>query len=197
MKIFLLMFFILFGLVMIPSLVAESPKIGKITWDEDIFHKGSDFFAKKIQVIDSDMNQNQNKIEKIPVLIHSDSDFAGIRIHAHETGINTGIFEILVYFSQKESSGQRIHSDIGDVVTGEYMDRTVPDRDYIQVSDSFKIEKFSHKDDSVLDSSFFRQGLQTGETIPNIFVIQIIEGLGASLIILFIVIYAIKKRRKK
>ena len=60
MKIIFLMSFILFGLVMIPSLVAESPKIGKITWDEDIFHKGSDFFAKKIQVIDSDMNQNQS-----------------------------------------------------------------------------------------------------------------------------------------
>ena len=69
MKIFLLISFMLFGLIMVPSLVAESPKIGKITWDEDIFHKGSDFFAKKIQVIDSDMNQNQNKIEKILVQI--------------------------------------------------------------------------------------------------------------------------------
>lgn len=50
---------------------------------------------------------------------------------------------------------------------------------------------------TVDDPAFFRQGLQTGETIPDIFAIQIIEGLGASLIILFIIIYAIKRKKKK
>ena len=38
--------------------------------------------------------------------------------------------------------------------------------------------------------------LQTGETISNPEVIVIIQSLGAVLIVLFIVIYAIKKRRK-
>ena len=38
--------------------------------------------------------------------------------------------------------------------------------------------------------------LQTGETISNPEVIVIIQSLGAMLIILFIVIYAIRKRRK-
>ena len=38
--------------------------------------------------------------------------------------------------------------------------------------------------------------LQTGETISNPEVIVIIQSLGAILIVLFIVIYAIKKRRK-
>jgi len=42
----------------------------------------------------------------------------------------------------------------------------------------------------------FRENLQTGETISNPEVIVIIESLGAILIVFFIVLYAIKKRRK-
>jgi len=48
---------------------------------------------------------------------------------------------------------------------------------------------------STWDSSDFR-GLQTGETISNPEVAIILQSLGAILIILFIVIYAIKKRIK-
>lgn len=54
-------------------------------------------------------------------------------------------------------------------------------------SDNFRVD----------DPTFFRQNLQTGETISNPEVIIIIESLGAILIVSFIVIYAIKKRRKK
>ena len=49
----------------------------------------------------------------------------------------------------------------------------------------------------VEDSTFFRQNLQTGETISNPSVVIIIESLGVGLIFLFIIIYAIKKRRRK
>ncbi len=49
---------------------------------------------------------------------------------------------------------------------------------------------------SIWDSSDFR-GLQTSETISNPEVAIILESLGAILIVLFIVIYAIKKRMKK
>ena len=197
MKFFLLVSFVVFGSAT-SMIAAESFVVGKISWDADIFHKGSDFFAKKVQVIDSDMNQNQAKIEKIPVRIYSDSDPIGIIVNAHETGNNTGIFEILIYVSQKDSSsGQRIHSDVGDTVTAEYKDMTVPDIEYLRIHDVIEIDKFSQNDESITDSLFFRQGLQTGQTIPNIFVIQIVEGLGPGLIILFIVIYAIKNRREK
>jgi hypothetical protein len=50
----------------------------------------------------------------------------------------------------------------------------------------------------VEDPTFERQNLQTGETftIQGTFTAIIIEGLGAILIVSFIVIYAIKKRRK-
>ena len=51
----------------------------------------------------------------------------------------------------------------------------------------------------VEDQSFFRESLQTGETITagGHFAAIIIEGLGTILIIVFIVIYAIKKRMRK
>ena len=48
------------------------------------------------------------------------------------------------------------------------------------------------------DPSFERQNLQTGETINSVgnLTIIIIQGLGAILIVLFIIIYAVKKRAK-
>ena len=49
----------------------------------------------------------------------------------------------------------------------------------------------------VEDPDFGPQDFRTGETLSNTFVPIIIEGLGAGLIILFIVVYAIKKRRNK
>lgn len=51
----------------------------------------------------------------------------------------------------------------------------------------------------VEDSSFNRQSLQTGETLTlqGTLTSLIIEGLGAILIVLFIIVYAIKKRRSK
>ena len=49
----------------------------------------------------------------------------------------------------------------------------------------------------VEDPEFGAQDFRTGETLSNPIVPIIIEGLGAGLIILFIVIYAVKKRRKK
>ena len=49
---------------------------------------------------------------------------------------------------------------------------------------------------SIWDSSDFR-GLQTGETTSNPEVAIILQSLGAILIVLCIVIYAVKKRMKK
>jgi len=49
------------------------------------------------------------------------------------------------------------------------------------------------------DPSFFRESMQTGETITpeGQLTAIIIEGLGTILIIVFIVIYAVKKRIRK
>jgi len=48
----------------------------------------------------------------------------------------------------------------------------------------------------VEDPTFTPQDFRTGETLSNPWVAIVIEGLGAVLIVLFIVIYAIKKKAK-
>ena len=47
------------------------------------------------------------------------------------------------------------------------------------------------------DPSFTPQDFRTGETLSNPWVAIVIESLGAVLIVLFIVIYAIKKKIKR
>ena len=174
--------------------------VGQVMWHEANFHNLLNSFAKKIQVTDQDMNQDNAKIETILVSIWSDSDSDGITVSAYETGKDTGIFESVIYFAEKPSIGQRIYVQIGDSVTAEYTDETISDADKMQISDTLIIKGFSRENDAnfrVDDPDFVRQNFQTGETIPNLFVVQIIEGLGAGLIVLFIVVYAIKKRGQK
>jgi hypothetical protein len=48
----------------------------------------------------------------------------------------------------------------------------------------------------VEDPNFTPQDFLTGETLSNTWVAMLIEGLGAALIVLFIVIYAIKRKAK-
>jgi len=48
----------------------------------------------------------------------------------------------------------------------------------------------------VENPTFSPQDFRTGETLSNPWVAIVIEGLGAVLIVLFIVIYAIKKKAK-
>ena len=49
----------------------------------------------------------------------------------------------------------------------------------------------------VEDPTFTSQQFRTGETISNPIIVIIIESLGAILIVLFIIVYAIKKRKSK
>ena len=203
--------FILFVLPLVfaedQTLEADTTKwnIGQVMWHQENFHNTPMIFAKKVQVIDPDMNQDQTKIEKFSIDVWSDSDPNGIIVSVYETGKNTGIFGSIIYFSELSSSGQRIHTDIGDSITARYDDATLPsssssETSKLQITDTIIINSFPGETDSnfrVDDPAFFRQSLQTGETISNTFLVQIIEGLGASLIILFILIYAIKKRKKK
>ena len=174
--------------------------VGKIMWYEENFHNLADSFAKKIQVTDPDMNKDDAKIETVPVRIWSDSDSKGITVSAQETGKNTGIFEIVIYFAERNSAGQRISVQIGDTVTAQYTDEKTPDGERMQVSDILTVKGFSHENDSNFraeDPDFVRQVFQTTGIFPYFFVVQIFEGLGAGLIVLFIVIFAIKKRRQK
>ena len=176
--------------------------IGKAVWDEVNFHTSTSIIAKKIQITDPDMNQHSNEIEKFPTSVWSDTDSKGIVVSVYETGKDTGIFDGIVYFSELPSTGQRLLITLGDKVTAEYKDNTLPyffDEENLSITDTITIDAFAENTDSnfrVPDSTFFRKSLRTGEAIPNVFVVQIIEGFGASLILLFIIIYAIKKRHK-
>ena len=79
------------------------------------------------------------------------------------------------------------------------------DNEKLSVLDSMIIQKtFVNSDENqgfirIDDHSFTKQSLQTGETIfpSGTFTSIIIGSLGPILIVLFIVIYAIKKRREK
>ena len=170
--------------------------IAHVRWYETNFHNLMDSFAKKIQVTDQDMNQDVNKIETISVSIWSDSDSGGITVPAYETGKDTGIFESVIYFAEKPSIGQRINVHIGDLVTAQYIDFTIPDAEKAHVSDTLVVKGFSRENDSrVDDPDFARQELFREETIPNGFGLQIFQSIGAGLIILFIAVYAIKRKR--
>lgn len=201
MKVLFLIFSVSFSVIMFNTSFADDDFFsGKIMWDEANFHNLMDSFAKKIQVIDHDMNQNSTMIEKISVQIWSDTDQKGITVSAYEIGKDAGIFESLVYFAEKPSSGQRISVTVGDKVTAKYSDHTADGTNKIDMTDSLIVKGFERENDAnfrVDDPTFDRQHFQTGETIPNIFAIQIIEGLGAGLIILFIIIFAVRRRQKK
>ena len=63
-------------------------------------------FLKKFamfKVIDVDMNLNPELIDQIPIQITSDSDAAGIKVDANETGENSGIFCCNNFFISKNN----------------------------------------------------------------------------------------------
>lgn len=184
--------------------LSDEYNFGEVYWlDEHYFTSG--YFV--IRVLDSDMNQDPNKIEKFEIAIWSDSDPDGISPDVYETGKNTGVFESNIYVSEKHSTGQRLHVLEDDVVIAEYKDRTLPLTsvdDELKILDSIVITKsFMDSDDdphfSKVGDLFHWQNLQTGETISPLgtLVSMLVSSLGPVLIVLFIVIYAVKKRMKK
>lgn len=98
--------------------------IGEIKWLETNYSANSEAI---LQIVDPDMNLDPTSIDKFDVNIWSDSDPNGIRITMRETGETTGIFQGKVKFITKgKSSGNQLLVCEGDVVTGEYKDRTLP-----------------------------------------------------------------------
>ncbi|MBI3842364.1 MAG: hypothetical protein HY295_04370, partial [Thaumarchaeota archaeon] len=80
-----------------------------------------------LRIIDPDMNLNPEAVDKFDTNMWSDSDAGGIKLTMTETNEATGIFEGTVYFTtQFQSSGNRLKVNEGDTVTGEYLDKTLP-----------------------------------------------------------------------
>ncbi len=198
--------FVLFVMVTIPAMAQEDDYVvGEVHWIEKHYFT-SGYFV--IRVLDSDMNQNSNKIEKFKIAISSDSDPDGISPSVYETGKNTGVFESNIYVSEKPFVGQRLHVLKDDVIIAEYKDQTLPlasADDELKILDSFMVDKtFMDSDKNqgfirIDDPSFVRQNLQTGETMSPIGTLAsiIIGSLGPIFIVFFIVIYAAKKRNAK
>lgn len=102
-----------------------------IKWNEgNVKWLQSNYLANSqgvVEVIDTDMNLNPKAVDKFDTNVWSDSDTGGIKLTMTETGPNTGIFDGIVYFTTDlKSSGNRLHVADGDVVTAEYIDRTLP-----------------------------------------------------------------------
>ena len=191
------------------SAFAESSEltVGQVHWIKD--SHSADGFAV-IQIIDPDMNLSSNEIEKFKIHISSDSDPDGISPDVYETGVDTGIFESNIYFSEKSSTGQRLHTLEEDLAIASYEDHTLPpphsSGKKLKILDSIIIRKtLANPDESqnpfmrIGDESFNRQSLQTGETISatGTFTSIIVGSLGPILIIFFIALYAVKKIRAK
>lgn len=97
---------------------------GNIKWLETDYLTNSQGI---VEVTDPDMNLNPKAVDRFDVNVWSTSDTGGIKLVMIETGPNTGIFDGMVYFTTDlRSSGNRLHVTDGDVVTAEYVDRTLP-----------------------------------------------------------------------
>ena len=209
MKIRLLMIGMILPLVTIGYVHAEPPEftVAKVQWIPD--SHSSDGFAA-IQVIEPDMNLSSDEIEKFKIHIWSDSDPKGISPDVYETSKDSGVFVSNIYFSSNPSIGQRLHTIEEDLVIASYEDHTLPPSHSsdvkLKILDSIIIRKtLANPDESqnqfmrIDDESFNRQSLQTGETISESGTLTaiIMGSLGPILIVLFIVIYVVKKRMKK
>jgi hypothetical protein len=204
---YFVIFLVLIGFTVHAFAESSEFTVGQVHWLKD--SHSADGFAV-IQVVDPDMNLSSNDVEKFKIHISSDSDSDGIIPNVYETGVDTGIFESNIYFSEKPSTGQRLHTLEEGLAIALYEDHTLPpphpSDGKLKILDSIIIRKtFANLDESqnqfmrIDDESFNRQSLQTGETISEsgAFVSIFVGSLGPILIVLFIVIYAVKKRMAK
>ncbi|MEK9145515.1 MAG: hypothetical protein AAB339_07900, partial [Elusimicrobiota bacterium] len=66
-------------------------------------------------------------LDRVELTVFSDSDLAGVRLAAVETGEDTGEFAGSVFFARdRASSGRRLHVEPGDGVHAVYLDWTPP-----------------------------------------------------------------------
>ncbi|MFZ1075985.1 MAG: hypothetical protein WAN47_00980 [Nitrosotalea sp.] len=95
-----------------------------INWQQSTYPPNS---TGVVEIVDRDLSLNPMTISTFETSVWSDSDQSGIRLQMVETAPNSGVFTGNVYFSTNySSSGNRLHVSVGDTVTAEYIDRTLP-----------------------------------------------------------------------
>ena len=149
------------GVVVIHS-ATISWNIGEIIFAEPTYLVGE---SAKIRVTDPDMNLNPEAVDRIIVEVSSDSDEAGMLVDALETKEGSGLFEVLVSFTQNSvSSGNRLFAVPGDSIYAKYEDNTLPSPhsilDDLDIRTESKLEsevpliqRIFHEDVYVADSS--------------------------------------------
>ena len=111
------------GIVLVES-VPVSWNVGTISFLKDIFFLDDSVI---VRVIDVDMNLNPEALDSIPIHLFSDSDVAGIKVHAVETSVSSGSFIATISTSQNSpSSGNRLYVISGDELFAKYDDHTLP-----------------------------------------------------------------------
>ncbi len=100
-----------------------------------------------VRVVDLDMNLNPEAVDQIPIEVFSDSDVAGIEVDGIETSENSGLFEATITLTPSFSSGNRLYSVPGDIISAKYDDHTLP-KPYT-TSDDLEIESFTMIDSSI------------------------------------------------
>lgn len=71
-------------------------------------------------VTDSDANKFSTAIDRVIVLVWSDSDQKGVEITAYETEVNSGIFRGEVAISEGQSTQDIVHVSNGDTLSARY-----------------------------------------------------------------------------
>ena len=80
-----------------------------------------------IRIVDSDMNLDPDKIDKIMINVWSKSSRKTMLLHAMETGKNTGIFHADVSCTLDPYDASSLYVSERDELTAEYVDETLPD----------------------------------------------------------------------
>lgn len=125
-----------FLFLLVPDTIFAEPKddkkndshLGTIEWIDKCITMISG--TSIIRVTDHGMNENSEQIEHFDIDVWSNSENIMKRLTVTETGNDTGIFEVIVFFTTNadETSGNRIKllSNANDLVFAKYVDETPP-----------------------------------------------------------------------
>lgn len=90
-----------------------------ITWIDRCVIQGH---TSAVRIIDHSMNKDPEKIEQFEIEVWSDSETKIVTPYATETGPDTGMFEVTVFFfTTDEGSSHRVQAFTGDTVFARYV----------------------------------------------------------------------------
>jgi len=171
MKALLGIIFIVFSLLISNAFADSNFILGEIKWSQPSY-----FLSDKavVQLIDNQLNLDSQVAEIYYIDVWSDSDAGGLDLEAIETGTNTGIFEVSLFFTTSGKSDDLMKflrvSD-GDTLTTQFrydnLPQTNPQQYDTKIVNSAKfVEKNVEKHSSfVFNIDVEQSKVQHGETM--------------------------------